>query len=194
MCLQSLEQAILKGEAQLLEMGRVLEFRDQADGAPQATGFGGDQFDHFIQRGNRELAVMGGGPKSGKTFVDAQRLQFGEGEVFGKPPFEGLAVDNLLPAAVRELGPLSYIGRAAEFALMSGDEHSITRGHQIGLDEIRAVGDGLGIRRQRVLRTQSAGAAVGDHERAQGQWHSLMVARRSCRAGLGAVIVHIGGT
>jgi hypothetical protein len=59
---------------------------------------------------------------------------------------------------------LRHIGGAADLVLVARHRHAILGHHQVRLDEIRAIGDGLAVGRQRVLRPQRTRAAVADHQ------------------------------
>jgi hypothetical protein len=93
-----------------------------------------------------------------------QGLDLGQGEVFGEPAGDLLAVDGLGRLAVGELGAAGDVGGAADLVLVAGDQVAVLGRHQVGLDEVAALVDGQVVGQLGVLRPQARGAAVGDDD------------------------------
>src|SRR5689334_18286061 len=94
MLLERRDQLLLQRQADAAEVSGMLRFGIDADGAIQLAAKPLCQLDHFVERRNGELAVVGVRPER-ETFVRAQRLDFGEREVLAEPARDGLAVNRL---------------------------------------------------------------------------------------------------
>ena len=67
-----------------------------------------------------------------------QRLELGEGEVLGEPARDRPPSIDLRRAPVGELGVGGDVGRAGDLVLVSGDEHAVLVGDEVGLDVVGA--------------------------------------------------------
>ena len=83
-----------------------------------------------------------------------------------------------------EFTPVSDVCGVGDVVLVARDQHTVARYDQIGLNEIRPVGDGLCIGSERMLRPKSAGASVSEN---QGRPRSIQLGPpgRAARGGFG---------
>jgi hypothetical protein len=138
----------------------VLDLRHQADAAVGAAGLLDDERDDLVQRGDAELTIEARAAQLRQALAGIQRLQLGQGEVFGEPAFDALAIDGPGGLAAGEFGMGGDVGGAADLVLVARHHHPVLGHHQIGLDVVGAIGNGLGVGRQGVLGQQRAGAAM----------------------------------
>jgi hypothetical protein len=111
----------------------------------------------------------------GEALLGAQRLELGEREVLGEPLVrERVAIDHLRRPPVGELRVVGDVGRRADRRLVARDQHAVLRGHEVGLDVVRAHPRGQPVGAERVLGAVARGAAMAvDRDRL-----SAMVAMR----------------
>ena len=164
---QRRDQLLFERQADAAEVGRMLGLGIDADrpAARRAEALG--QLDHFVERRDRELAVVGVGSER-QAFARAERLNFREREILAEPSGDRLPVDHLRPLAIREA--LRGVGRGADLVLMAREQHAVFRRDEIGLDEVGAHLDGQAIGLERVLGPMTAGAAVRDEDRCFKWW------------------------
>ena len=113
----------------------MLRLRVDADGPATVLAELLGERDHFVERRDLELAVVGV-RSEGEPLARAKRLDLGEREVFGEPAGHRLPVDRLRALAVREL--VGDVRRAADFVLVPRDEDAVSRRDEVGLDEVGA--------------------------------------------------------
>jgi hypothetical protein len=101
---------------------------------------------------------------SWQAFAGTQGLQFGQREIFGEPARHFFAIDSLGGFARGKFCVLRHVGGAADLVFMTRHRHAVARHHQIRLDEIRAIGNRLAVRSQRMFRPQRARATMTDHQ------------------------------
>ncbi|KAG0740472.1 hypothetical protein G6F24_017006 [Rhizopus arrhizus] len=103
--------------ADRLEVGRVLDLRHQADATVGTPCLLHQEGEDLVKAGDAELAVVGGAAQFWQALTRVQRLQLGQGEVFGEPALDLLPVDDLAGAAAGELGMRGHVGGAADLVL-----------------------------------------------------------------------------
>ncbi len=196
---QRVDQLFFHRQPDAAEVARMLGLDIEADGpAAAARGVGG-QRDDLVQRRDLELVVV---LRIGRTqlrnaLARAQRLELGQREVLGEPALQPLAVDHLDALALGELRQRGDVGGAADLVLVAGHQHAVARDDQIGFDQIGAVLDRLGVRRQRMFGPQRAGAAMADYQRLGSRRGRFGLRRfgggRGGRYGLGGTAREQGG-
>ncbi len=157
---QRRQQFVFHRQADRLEVGRVLDLRHQADATVGTPCLLHQEGQDLVKAGDAELAVVGGAAQFWQALTRVQRLQLGQGEVFGEPALNLLPVDDLAGAAAGELGMRGHVGGAADLVLVAGHHHPVLGHHQVRFDVVGAIGNRLRIGGQGVLRQQRACAAV----------------------------------
>jgi hypothetical protein len=158
----------------------VLGLRVDADPAAQPTRLVGDQGQHLVEGRHVVAPVVPGvaRPERGQPLDGAQRLELGEGEVLTEPTGDLPTVHHLGGQPAGELPTRGDVGGRADLVLVAGDQHPVTRRHQIRLDVVGAHRDGQPVRRERVLGPIAGGPAVADHQwRLERLWHDSSTAR-----------------
>ena len=179
---EQLDDALLHGQADGVEVGGVLDLGDDADLAAVPGREALPQLEHLLEGGHLVPAVVGRGLGADlrQALLGAQGLELGEGEVLGEPAGEGHAVDDLGGPAVRELGSLGDVRGAVDQVLVADHEHAVLGGDQVRLDHIRALGGGQLVGGQGVLGAVAGGTTM-THD--VGTHHGL--ARDGLRGGRG---------
>lgn len=113
------------------EIGRMLGFGIDADRPPQFLGPPLGEVDDLGQRRHLILAVVGRitGAQLRQALLRAERLQFGEREILGKPVGQRLAVDRLGRLAAGEFGMLRDVGGATNRIFVARDQHIVLGRH-----------------------------------------------------------------
>ncbi len=140
-------------------------FRIDADAA--ALAFRLPQQGQDLGEGRHlETAVVGAVVRTQlrQPLARAQRLDLVEREVLAEPARALDTVHHLHAAAVGEHRAIGDIGAVGQLVFVAGDQHAVARGHEVRLDEVRALLDRQRIRGQGVFGPVAAGAAVGDDQ------------------------------
>ncbi len=167
--LQGGQHLVFHRQAQAAEIARVLDLRNQPNRAPGGGRLCRNEVDDLVQRHDLKMAIPLRATQLRQPLTRAQGLQLGQGEVFGEPAFQRLAIDGLARLARGKLRMAGHIGGAADLVLMARYQHAILGRHQIRLDEISAIDDSLGVGRQGMFRAQCAGTAVREDLHRLGQ-------------------------
>ncbi len=164
--------ALLQRQVDAGEIGRVLQFGNDADDPATGGGLRGDEVDHLLQRRNLELTVIGRAARAdgGQPLHRPQGLQLRQGEVLGEPPLDGLTIDGLADPPCGELPAPGHVGRAGDVVLMADHQHPVLGADQVRLHEVGAVLDGLGVGGEGVFGAKGAGAPVAEHQRPGPRW------------------------
>ena len=163
---QGLDDALLLGQADAVEVGGVLDLGDDPDLTAGLLGQALAQLQDLLERGDLEHAVVRGGARTGlgQALLRAEGLELGEGEVLGEPAGLLDAVHDLGGPAVRELGTLRHVGGAVDQVLVAVDQHAVLGGDQVRLDHVGTLRHGQLVGGEGVLRAVPGGAAVGDDD------------------------------
>ena len=167
---ERLDQRFFHGQAQVLEVLRMLGLDVQANLATLADLQGFHQVDDFLQGGNLELAVEAGVARTdiGDALDGAQTLEFGGGEVLAEPAVELDTVDPLLALAISEFRVPGHVGGQAEFVVVACKQLPVLAHHQVRFNIVGALQHGDRVGREGMLRQVTAGATVGDDQRFTG--------------------------
>ena len=143
---------------------RVFGLGVNADHPAARRAFFAYQLEDFLESRNLQLAVEVLG--ACRIRLDrAQLPDLGQREVAREECGDRFSIEHACGAAIRELGALSDIGGRIEHWLVSCNQVTVARRDQIRFDEVRALLDRKQIRRKRVLRPVTRGAAMCDDER-----------------------------
>ena len=168
---QGPQQRLLEAQPDAVEVGGVLGLRRHADRPAGAPARLLHQRQHLVE-GRDEVAAVEDGvllPHERQPLLGAQAAQLAEGEVLGEPAGHRDPVDELRGPALRVLGTGRHVGRPADLVLVAGHQDAVLRGHEVGLDDVRALADREVVRRERVLRPVAGGTAVAEDERGGGR-------------------------
>ena len=163
---QQFEQRFVMTQPQSLEIAGMFGFRIDANPLASFRRVRVEEFQHLFKGRYFKLAIILHirSAQFGKPFLDPQCFQLGKREIFGEPAGHFLAVDDLAGLARRKIRPIRNIRGLANLVLVPGDQHTVLGQHQIGFDKIRALFDRQLIGGKRVLRSLSAGTAMGDDD------------------------------
>ena len=186
---QLLDQTLLHGQPEAVEVGGVLDLRDDAGLAP---GLGREplaQLEHLGEGSHLELAVVAGvaGALGGDALDRAERLELGQREVLGEPAGELDAVDGLGGPTVGELRVVGDIRGPGDLVLVAADQDAVPGADEVGLEEVGPHPHGQLVGLERVLGPVPGGPAVADDPRLLGGEHGVrgLGARRAVTAGGG---------
>ena len=157
---QCSQQLVFHRQADRLEVGRVLDLRHQADATVGTPGLLHQESEDLVEAGDAELAVVGGAAQFRQALARVQRLQLGQGEVFGEPTLDLLPVDDFAGAAAGELRMRGHVGSATDLVLVARHHLPVLGHHQVRFDVVGAIGNRLRIGGQGVLGQQRACTAV----------------------------------
>ncbi len=161
-----LDERLLRIQALVVEVRRVLDLGDDPDGSAVLLLEGAPEGEDLLERRYLLAAVVEGVVRTHlrQPLLGAQGLEFGEREVLGEPARDVDAVELLRRAPRGELRVVRDVRRARDLGFVTVDEHAVLRHDEVGLDVVRPHRHGQLVGTDGVLGAVPGGAPMRDDE------------------------------